>query len=199
MKKRLIYLFLASAFVFNTYMGGDVFAKETLDTIFQRKSVRNYIDKDVSKQQLETLMRAAMAAPTAMDKRPWAFVAITDKEKLTSLAQMPYCGMLAYASAAILVCGDSSKFLEGTYSDFWIQDCSAATQNILLAAEDMDLGAVWLGGYPSEERMKLMRNVLSLPENIIPLSLVSIGYPAGTEKPKDKYDETNIHWEKWSN
>lgn len=197
MKKRILYVlaFLVLAASFNVCP--KAFAKETIDVIFERKSVRNYIDKEVDKKDIELLMRAGMAAPTAMDSRPWAFIAVTDKAKLNTLAQMPYCGMLAYASAAIMVCGDSSKFLDNIYHEFWIQDCSAATQNILLAAEDMGLGAVWLGGYPVEGRMKIMREVLEIPENIIPLALISVGYPAGTEKPKDKYNEADIHWEKW--
>lgn len=197
MKKRFFCAVLTLMFAGSLNFADAVFAKETIDVIFQRKSVRNYIDKEVSKENIELLMRAGMAAPTAMDSRPWAFIAITDKEVLKKLAVMPYCGMLNNASAAIMVCGDSSKFIKGPMQDFWMQDCSAATQNILLAAEDMDLGAVWLGGYPAEARMNMMRDVLGIPQNIIPLSLISIGYPAGTEKPKDKYNEKNIHWEKW--
>lgn len=197
MKKKFCYIAIVYLFISVSNITNVAFAKETIDVIFQRKSVRNYIEKEVSKESIELLMRAGMAAPTAMDSRPWAFIAITDKEVLKKLAAMPYCGMLNYASAAIMVCGDSSKFIQGPIQEFWVQDCSAATQNILLAAEDMGLGAVWLGGYPSEGRMAMMREVLGVPENIIPLSLISIGYPAGTEKPKDKYDENNIHWEKW--
>lgn len=192
------FLFLACVCVLNLCFVSTSSAKETMDVILQRKSVRNYIQKQVTKDQLNALIRAGMAAPTAMDRRPWAFVAVTDRAKLSALAKMPYCGMLEYASAAILVCGVNSKFLDGPYKDFWIQDCSAATQNILLAAEDMELGAVWLGGHPVEGRMQVMREVLNVPADVTPLSLISIGYPAGTEKPKDKYDETVIHWEKWS-
>lgn len=197
MKKKILSVLTFCIFAGSVNFCTQAVAKETIDVIFERKSVRNYIDKEVEKKDIELLMRAGMAAPTAMDSRPWAFIAVTDKAKLNTLAKMPYCGMLAYASAAIMVCGDSSKFLDGPYKEFWIQDCSAATQNILLAAEDLGLGAVWLGGHPVEGRMNLMREVLEIPENVIPLALISVGYPAGTEKPKDKYNEQDIHWEKW--
>lgn len=196
MKEKINFILMIFV-IFFVSLKGNVLAAETMDIILQRKSVRNYIDKKVTKGQLDNLMRAGMAAPTAIDSRPWAFVAVTDRKKLDKLSVMPYCGMLKYASAAILVCGDSSKFIQGPYQDFWIQDCSAATQNILLAAEDMGLGAVWLGGHPVLDRMDLMRQVLEVPEGIIPFSLISIGYPAGTERPKDKYTKDNIHWEKW--
>ncbi|MFC1807704.1 nitroreductase family protein [Candidatus Omnitrophota bacterium] len=170
----------------------------TLDVIHNRKSVRSYIDKPVTEQDLNTLLKAGMAAPTAVDKRPWAFVAITDKEVLAGLANgLPYGRMLNTAGAAIVVCGVLDKALPGVAREFWIQDCSAATENILLAAESLKLGAVWIGVYPIAGNIHHVRTTLSMPEDVIPLNILSIGYPTGDEKPKDKFDEANIHWDKW--
>ncbi|WP_319268548.1 nitroreductase family protein [uncultured Draconibacterium sp.] len=170
----------------------------TLEIIHQRKSVRNYTEKKVSKEQLETLVKAAMAAPTAVNKQPWAFIAINDRATLDHLGyKLPYAKMTKTASAAIIVCGDLSKALEGWEQAFWIQDCSAASQNILLAAEAMGLGAVWTAAYPAEDRMAIVRDILNLPENIIPLNVIPVGYPKGIEKPKDKWKPENLHWDKW--
>ena len=170
----------------------------TLEVIHQRKSVRNYTDAKVSKEQLEVLAKAGMAAPTAVYKQPWAFITIDDRETLDSLgANLPYAKMLKKANAAIVVCGDLNKALEAWEQEFWIQDCSAATQNILLAAESMGLGAVWTAAYPAKDRMATVRNILELPEHIIPLNVIPVGYPTGIEKPKDKWKPENLHWNKW--
>lgn len=170
----------------------------TLETIHQRKSVRSYTDEVVSQEQLETLVKAAMAAPTAVNKQPWAFIAIREREVLDKLGNgLPYAKMLKKASAAIIVCGDLNKALEGWEQEFWIQDCSAASQNILLAAQSMGLGAVWTAAYPAEDRMQTVKETLNLPEHIIPLNVIPIGYPTGIEKPKDKWKPGNLHWDKW--
>jgi len=170
----------------------------TLKVIHSRKSVRHYINRKAAKEDLLTLVKAGMAAPTAVDRRPWAFVVITDKAKLEELeAGLPYTKMLTKSGAGIVVCGVLEKALPGEGKEFWIQDCSAATENILLAAESMGLGAVWTGAYPSQEIMNYIRKVLGMPENIIPLNVIPVGYPAGDEKPKDKFDPANVHWEKW--
>ncbi len=171
---------------------------ETLTTIFNRKSVRNYTNRKVSKEQLTILSKAGMAAPTAVDKRPWAFIAITEREMLDQLADsLPYAKMLSKATAAIVVCGDLDKALSGDAQPYWVQDCSAATENILLAAESMGLGAVWTGVHPITEREKTVRNILKFPDSIVPLCVIAIGYPTGTEKPKDKWDPSILHWERW--
>lgn len=170
----------------------------TLETIFSRKSVRRYTNQQVSREQLTLLAKAGMAAPSAVDKRPWVFVAVTDRAMLDKLADvLPYAKMLRQATAAIMVGGDMNKTLGGDAKAFWIQDCSAATQNILLAAESIGLGAVWTGVHPNAEREKAVANVLQLPENIVPLNVIVIGYPTGVEKPKDKWNEQLLHWEKW--
>ena len=173
-------------------------ANNTLEIIHQRKSVRNYTDQKVGKDLLEKLVKAGMAAPTAVNKQPWAFITIDDRATLDSLGNgLPYAKMLKKAKAAIVVCGDLTKALEGWEQEFWIQDCSAASQNILLAAEAMGLGAVWTAAYPAEDRMATVRNVLQLPDHIIPLNVIPIGYPTGAEKPKDKWKAENLHWNKW--
>lgn len=170
----------------------------TLEIIHQRKSVRNYTDQKVEKEKLEALVKAGMAAPTAVNKQPWAFVVIDDKDVLNQLGDaLPYAKMAKKAGGAIIVCGDLSKALEGWEQEFWIQDCSAATQNILLAAESMGLGAVWTAAYPAKDRMKSVIEILNLPEHIIPLNVIPIGYPKGIEKPKDKWKPENMHWQKW--
>lgn len=171
---------------------------ETLQVIHSRKSVRTYTDKQVSKEAITELVKAAMAAPTAVNKQPWAFIAIDERKVLDQLAEeLPYAKMLKHATAAIVVCGDTQKALEGWENIFWVQDCSAATQNILLAAEAMQLGAVWTAVYPATDRMHTVTNILHLPEHIIPLNVIPIGYPKTEGKVQDKWNNENLHWQKW--
>ncbi len=170
----------------------------TIETIFKRKSVRKFSDQKPDREQLSLLARAGMAAPTAVNKQPWAFIAIDDRQILDALgSKLPYAKMLLKAHAAIVVCGDLSKSLPGWEQQFWVQDCSAATQNILLAAESLGLGAVWTAAYPAKERMEIVMDTLKLPEHIIPLNVIPIGFPAGNEKPKDKWKDDNLHWNIW--
>ena len=169
-----------------------------LAVIHSRKSVRSFNpQKEVGKDLLTTLVKAGMAAPTAVNKQPWAFIVATERETLDSLAAgLPYAQMLKEAGAAIIVCGDLSKALE-SMPEFWVQDCSAATQNILLAAESMGLGAVWTGIYPTANLVEFVQKSLDLPETVIPLNVIPIGYPMGETTPKDKWKEENLRWEKW--
>ena len=170
-------------------------SKAIVENIMTRTSIRNYTDQTISADTIETLLRAGMAAPTAVNKQPWHFVAVTDKEKLTGLATAnPNAGMAAKAPLAIVVCGDMKKTLEGGGRAFWIQDCSAATENILLAANALGLGAVWTGTYPSEERVAAVSEVLKLTEDIIPLCTIVIGYPAESPAPKDKWKPENVSY-----
>lgn len=169
-----------------------------LSAIAQRTSVRGYSDKKVEDEKVEALLRAAMAAPTARDCRPWAFVVIKDRDVLQAIADtLKNSRMAAKAQLAIAVCGDMTKAMEGEGRDFWIQDASAATENLLIAATAQGLGAVWTGIYPSAERTQTCRELLGLPEHIIPLNIIPIGYPAGEVAPKDKWDPTRIHTDRW--
>ena len=170
-----------------------------LENIFSRKSVRSFTDQPVSRGQLDTLVRAAMAAPTGRDMRPWKFIIVDDRKVMDSLAvQLPYAKMLKEATAAILVCGDLSVTDDkGNPSGNWTFDCSAATENLLLAAESMGLGAVWTGVHPYDDRIALVKLAFHLPEYIIPLNMIPIGYPKGNPKPKDKYTTDNIHYNGW--
>ena len=165
------------------------------NNILKRTSIRSYENKTVEKEKIEKLLRAGMAAPTAMNKQPWHFVVVTDKGQLQKLSEAnPYAAMAAKAPLAIVVCGDMKKAAEGNAREFWIQDCSAATENILLAATGMGLGAVWTGTYPSKERCADVAKVLGLPGSLIPLNTIVIGYPDADVSPKDKWNTENISY-----
>ncbi len=165
--------------------------RDALTVIHSRK-------RPVSREMLEILLRAAMAAPSAVNKQPWAFVAVTDRKTLDELGdKLPYAKMLKQAQAAIVVCGDMKRALSDWEQEFWIQDCSAATQNLLLAAEATGLGAVWTAVYPAKDRMQTVREVLNLPDTVIPLNVIPVGWPKGTDQPKIKWNPGHIHWEKW--
>ena len=167
------------------------------ENILTRASVRTYLDKPVDSAKIERLLRAGMAAPSAADKRPWHFVVVTDRELLDGLAKVnPNAGFAKKAPLAIVVCGDMNKTLQGGGKDFWIQDVSAASENILLAAHAMGLGAVWTGTYPAPDRCKAVAEVLGLPKYLVPFNTIVIGYPASQVKPKDKWDERNVTYNK---
>lgn len=169
-----------------------------IENIFARKSIRAYTPKPVEKPKVDLLIKAAMAAPTAVNKQPWAFIVIDDRAVLNKLAEeLPYAKMAAQAPLAIVVCGDLSKTLHGEIDQYWMLDCSAASENLLLAAESMGLGAVWTAVYPETDRMKKVCSVLSLPDYIVPFNLIPVGYPQHDEDAKDKFKEENIHYNKW--
>lgn len=166
--------------------------QDAIENIMARKSVRKYLEKKVEDEKVSTLLKAGMAAPTGKDTRPWEFVVVTDRVILDSLAaNLPYAKMLKEAPLAIIVCGDTTK------SSYWYIDCSAATENILLAAEALGLGAVWTAAYPYEDRMNVVAQNTGLPEHIRPLCVIPVGYPAMPHSPKNKYDESKIHQNKW--
>ncbi len=166
-----------------------------LSNITTRTSIRAYEDKTVEKDKVEKLLRAGMAAPSAVNKQPWHFIVVDDKAQLKAIAKAtPNARMAAEAPLAIVVCGDMDKALEGTARAFWVQDASAATENILLAANGMGLGAVWTGTYPDKERCEAIQKLLQLPDNIIPLNTIVIGYPAESPEPKQKFNEANISY-----
>lgn len=182
----------------NSFAAQDTEMNDTLRTIFKRKSVRSYKDDAVSEKQLMTLIRAGMAAPTAVDRRPWDFILITDKAVLKKMAEaLPYAKMAEHAAAAIVVTGDLNRQFGGKDASIWALDCSAASENILLAAESMGLGAVWTGVFPDKDRIQAVRKALGIPEDVVPLNFIPIGVPAGNEKPKDKFNPEQIHMNKW--
>ena len=170
----------------------------TLATIYARKSVRNFTGAEVSREALTEMVRAGMAAPTARNRQPWQFVVIQDRTAMNSLAEkLPYAKMLASAGAAIIVCGDLEIAKAGGTESMWMLDCSAATQNILLAAESMGLGAVWTAAWPYDDRMSAVNETINLPEHVIPLCVIPVGVPTGEDKPKNKWQEERLHWDKF--
>ena len=201
-KYKIISIVLALAFIValvrSLAFSGEAAApvdKVVFDNIMTRTSVREYADRPVRRTLLDSLARAGMAAPTALDMRPWKYVIVDDKQTLQTLGNnLPYAGFAAQAPAAIVVCGDMSKTLQGVAKDFWIQDASAATENILLAAHALGLGAVWTGTYPDTVRCKAVKELLGLPNQIVPLCTVVAGYPAEKPQPKDKWKPENVSY-----
>lgn len=166
-----------------------------MDTIFKRRSIRQYTDENITSEQLELLLRAGMAAPSAHNKQPWEFIVVNERENLNYLADNhPYAKMLKKAPLCIIVCGNKEKQpLEG----FYVQDCSAAIQNILLQAQDMGLGSVWIGLHPYEELMDVIRNKFNVPENVVPIAMISIGHPAEEKREITRYKEEMIHMNRY--
>lgn len=166
-----------------------------IETIMTRTSIRSFTDQAVANETVETLLRAGMAAPTAVNAQPWHFVVVNERAKLDELAGTNRHGdMLRQAPLAIVVCGNMEKAMKGPGQAFWIQDCSAATENILLAAHALGLGAVWTGCYPIEERVATVSEVLGLPETIVPLCVIVMGYPNENPQPKDKWKPENVSY-----
>jgi len=167
---------------------------ETIEAIFSRRSIRKYdIDKKVSDEAVNLLLKAAMQAPSAMNKQPWHFIVIKNREIIKHIPSFhAYASMLKYAPLVIAVCGDIEES-----PNFWDQDCSAATENILLAAHALGLGAVWLGTYPVDDRVTGVRNLLDIPDNIMPLSLISIGHPLEPKPSENSFNPEKLHFDKW--
>lgn len=158
-----------------------------------RRSIRKFTDEAVSKEQIDALLHAAMSGPSACNARPWAFYVVTDTQTLEKLrGATPYTRM--GAPMAIVVCGDLTKALPEAMAAYWVQDCSAATENILLAATDLGLGTVWCGIHPKKEAEENVRAALALPEAMIPLNIIYVGYPAEQHRARDQYDESCVHF-----
>jgi nitroreductase len=170
---------------------------DTLTVIHNRKSVRNYTGESVTPDQLEILLKAAMAAPSAVNCQPWEFVIVTDRKTLDRLGDvLPYAKMIYKAGAAIIVCGIPAK-AHKNFVEYAIIDSTLASQNILLAAEAIGLGAIWTAAYPYPDRMKSVRSILNIPSDVIPLNVIPIGHPTGEDKPKEKFNPNKIHRERW--
>lgn len=162
--------------------------------IIKRVSVRRYSDKPVSSEQVSAILHAAMSAPTGVNKQPWEFIVVDDSELLRQLADaLPYAKMAAQAPAAIIVCGNKDRFLEGVDDVLWEQDLSAASENILLAAHAIGLGGVWTCIYPHEERITPVKSILNLPDNIVPFNLIPIGHPLTDHVPMDKWHPERVY------
>ena len=166
-----------------------------MDNILSRRSIRKFLDKPVSDEQITAILRAAMSAPSAANLQPWEFIVVKDKELLSQVPEIhPYAKMAAEAPVSILVCCDTSKKVR---EGFWIQDLSAASQNILLAANSLGLGSVWCGIYPNEERTKAFQDLFEMPSDVYPLNIIPIGYAAEKKDPADRFEEERIHIDYW--
>jgi len=166
-----------------------------MNAIYNRRSIRRYTKDEVTNSQVTVLLKAAMSAPSARNQRPWHFIIVRDKTTLQQLSRTHrYSDMVKDAPVAIVVCGDIHL---QSYKDYWALDCSAAAENILIAAEDIHLGTVWVAVYPREERIDHVRAVLSLPLNVLPLCIIPVGHPAEKPEPVDRFDESRIHLEHW--
>ena len=166
-----------------------------MEAIFKRRSIRRYTNDDVPEEMIKTILEAAMNAPSAGNEQPWHFMVIKNKETLKTLAgASPYARMLKDSPLVIIVCGDLN--LE-KHRGYWILDCSAATENILIEVAALNLGAVWLGIYPLQERIEYIKKQFGLPEHIIPFSIIPVGYPAQEMKLVNRYNQERVHYEKW--
>jgi nitroreductase len=170
------------------------FMPDILETIFKRRSIRKYQEKPVERVKLLTLLKAAMAAPTASNNQPWEFVAVDDVAVLEQFRSRMKYGHYN-APAAIVVCHNPQIGKAQRSNRFWVQDCSAAIQNILIAALGLGLGTVWLGVYPNEETVAIVKEAVGLPENIIPLAVIYVGYPDEEKEARTQYEETRVHWQ----
>jgi nitroreductase len=169
-----------------------------LENIHSRKSVRNFTGEPVTKACLLVLMKAGMAAPSARNRQPLAFIAVKERSILDALGEgLPFTKMLFTAGACIIVCGDSTIHLQEGATDLWHQDAAAATENILLAAEAMGLGAVWSALYPDPVRENHVRKLVKLPLWVNPFSIIPVGHPTGKDLPKNKFNPDKIHWDEW--
>ncbi len=168
---------------------------EAMEAILGRRSIRKYSGEPVTDAQMKRLLEAAMAAPSAHNRQPWHFIVVRDRNTLLEVPKFHnYSKMLEQAALAIVVCGDLE--IEGG-TGFWVQDCSAATENILLAAKAAGLGAVWLGVHPNEALVKGLRGLLGIPERIMPLCIISIGHPLEEKPPGNRYRDDRVHTGKW--
>lgn len=163
-----------------------------MEVIMSRTSIRQYTDQPVEKEKIDALVKAGMAAPSAMNKQPWKFVVVTNKEKIAALGDS--CGKPPVQKSAltIIVCGDMTKTSNTPEDIWWSEDCGAATENILLAATAQGLGAVWCGTWPNDGNVKKIQEILNLPSTVVPYSMLAIGYPAENPQPKDKFTEDNV-------
>ena len=166
-----------------------------MDNILTRRSIRKFRSNHVTDEDIEKILRAAMSAPSAANKQPWEFIVIKDRKILDKIPEFhPYAKMAREASIAIVVCGDTRRSDD---RGFWVQDCAAASQNILLAANSLGLGSVWCGVYPKEDLTDKFKELFNLPKEVYPVSFIPIGYPNEEKPPSERFDEDKIHNDKW--
>ena len=166
---------------------------DALEVLFTRRSIRKYTNEPVTEENLKTILEAGMNAPSASNRQPWHFVVVDDRAKLNAIMEVhPYSRMLAEAPTAVVVCGDTK-----ISASYWPQDCAAATENILLAARALDLGTVWMGVYPGEERVNDIQALFNLPQHIQPLAIIALGHPAEEKGRVDRYKAERVHKNGW--
>lgn len=172
---------------------------ETIRDIMNRRSIRRYKDTPVDKETIEVLLKAGVAAPSASNRQPWEIIVVTRQETRERLAQAhPYARMVPQAPVCLIVCGNRERFYpEQELQDYWAQDCSAVTENILVAAQSLGLGTVWCGVFPRRERVSAVAEILGLPDGIIPMNLIALGHPDEDPQVKDKWVPERVHWEGW--
>jgi len=168
---------------------------DAMEAILSRRSVRKYTKEPVSDESVKEILEAAMNAPSAGNEQPWHFVIVRDRKILDEIPKVhPYAQSVKTASVAVVVCGDLKAEV---YGGFWVQDCSAAAENILIAVQAKGLGSVWLGIHPITERVNGMRKLLKLPDHVIPLAVIPIGYPEEHKPPANRFNASRIHNDSW--
>ena len=196
MLKKLVTSLLAVLFVAGGVVTADAKGKNSkavIDNMLERVSVRQYSDKKIEQEKIDTILKAAMAAPSGMNRQPWEILVVDDKEKLAAIAQAtPNARYSQDAPLVMIVCGDIK-----VSDKLWMQDCCAVTENILLAVQSLDLGAVWCMCYPKQESVLAIQKIFNMPKNIIPLSIIPMGYPAAKQEPKQKYNPAKVHTNGW--
>lgn len=166
---------------------------ELKEVLLKRRSVRKFTNEPVSDEMINELLHAAMSGPSACNKRPWEFYVVTNKEKMEELKSASRFTKIT-ATLAIIVCGNLSHALPLKLAEYWIQDCSAATENILLRATDLGLGTVWCGIHPQKKAEERVQKILEIPNKQIPLNIIFIGHPAEEPEARDQYDEKRVHY-----
>ncbi|MEF8878983.1 MAG: nitroreductase family protein [Candidatus Thermoplasmatota archaeon] len=168
---------------------------DALEAVLNRRSIRKYSDRSIPKDKINTLLEAAMNAPSAKNEQTWCFVVLDEKQYLKKIAvSHPHADMLKQADKAILVCGDLKR--EKT-ENYWMINCSAATENILIAAHGLGIGSCWIGIYPRAERVNMIKEIVELPDHVVPFALVSLGYPDEKHRRVNRFDESRVHYNKW--
>jgi nitroreductase len=168
---------------------------DALTAVMSRRSIRTYTGEAVSDAQIETILRAAMAAPSAGNQQSWRFVVVTDDGVKAELAQAtPYARSVGLSAVTLVVCGDTRA---EKHPGYWVQDCSAAIENALVAVHALGLGAVWIGVHPIEERVEAVARVVATPEGVRPLAMLAIGHPAESKEPSERYEPAYVHRDHW--